>query len=290
MRLGFVTDLHLDFVKTVVGNGKLHRIGQTIASVGLDALVVSGDIADGHLKEYLPHFIEGVGKPVYFTLGNHDFWNSYEPHVWEAAREFDGFLDKGLVVELTPTTALVGVTGWYDLRVGDYIASNVIMAEMGTMPRFKGLGPNYEMVRTSHGPRRRFMDWPLERVHELARRCREFADDQTRAFLPALERAATSYAKVFIATHFPLWGEACWDAKGGLTRDNPDEVDWLPWSINAALGYKVQALAEDFPHVNFQVLSGHTHHYGEAQLLPNLWAYSGASNYGSSKKVKIWDL
>ncbi len=68
------------------------------------------------------------------------------------------------------------------------------------------------------------------------------------------------------------------------------DVDWLPWSVNAELGYRVQALAEDYPKVTFQVLTGHTHHYGEAEILPNLRAYAGKANYGDPQRVKIWDI
>lgn len=294
MKLGFATDTHLDHVKDIKEQQKHFRVGRNLAKQWeFDALVVTGDITvSGKLEQHFKPFIEGVGKPVYFVLGNHDFWYTHEPSLWKAAQEYDGFLDKGLIVELTPQVALVGLTGWYDMRAGDFLTSNVIMPEMQAMPRFQGTGPDIKMVRDPFmgKSRRSTGDWPWERRVELYKRCCEFADTQTRDFLPVLEKAAGAYSKVVIGTHFPPFEDACWSPKGKLTKDDPDNVDWVPYSVNTRLGHHILALAEDFPRVDFLVLSGHTHHPGDAQIAPNVRAVTGKASYGMPNRAMVFDL
>ncbi len=293
MKLGFATDIHLDHVKTIKGARKQFRVGKSLAERGFDALIVSGDISTGKMfKEHMPAFIEGVGKPVYFVLGNHDFWQGFESHVWEEAAKYPGFLDRAGVVELTPDVGLCGVTGWYDCRAGNYIESEVAMGEFDEMPRFKNLGPDrlfeWDDYRKKMMPKRG--PWPLGRKQDLGRKCQSFADEQTRAFMPVLEEAAKKYPKVFIVTHFPLWEEACFSPGGHLTKGNEYDDGWLPWSCNIELGARIEALAADFPDTEFQTFTGHTHGAGEAQILPNLRAICGAANYGQPDKVRIFDI
>lgn len=294
MKLGFVTDIHLDHVKDSKDQQKHYRVGRNLSQQwGFDALVVTGDIsARGKLEQHFDPYVKGIDRPVYFVLGNHDFWYTYEPSLWKNAREYDGFLDRGLIVELTSETALVGLTGWYDMQAGDFLTSDVIMPEMQAMPRFQGTGPNIEMERDSFSRRRRpvVKDWPYERRVELYRRCREFAADQARDFLPTLEKAAQGYSRVVIGTHFPPFENACWGPKGTLSLDDPDNYDWVPYSVNFTLGHKILALAEDHPQVEFLVLSGHTHYPGEAQVAPNVRAVSGQASYGQPDRIRVFDF
>ena len=110
-------------------------------------------------------------------------------------------------------------------------------------------------------------------------------------FLPKLEAAAEKYPNVFISTHFPLWVEACFQPNGTLSCMHDEGQNWMPWSLNIELGMKVLALAEDYPNVQFQCITGHTHGYGEADILPNLKTYSHeVKRYGQTPKTKIWDL
>src|SRR5690554_6185727 len=108
MKLGFASDIHLDHVSEVVhidpsqkvkSYPKHRRVGARIAQ-GLDVLVLGGDLATGNsLGSHMKAFIEGAGIPVYFVLGNHDFWGAPEEQVKSEARKLGGYLDELGVVE-----------------------------------------------------------------------------------------------------------------------------------------------------------------------------------------------
>ena len=74
MKLLWLTDLHLDRVDQT----RLKAFYGVLASQSADAAVITGDISNAHL---LPSHLLELGKtfgtrPVYFVLGNHDFYGS----------------------------------------------------------------------------------------------------------------------------------------------------------------------------------------------------------------------
>lgn len=284
MKLGFATDIHLDHIKVHRGRpdqidySKITRIGKALTR-DVDALVIGGDISTGNqLKDHLTAFLAETSCPVYFVLGNHDMWLAHEDKIWEDAKSFEGCLDALDVVELDSETALVGLSGWYDTRAGNIFNPGIIMPEFETTTRLMGKGP----IRAF-----RQLIWPPELLHETHQICQNWADEQTKAFLPKLEKAAKKYLKVFVVTHVPPWVDVCWSENGQLSRDCSPE--WLPWSVNVNLGLQIESLAEEFPEVQFQVLSGHTHGEGTYDVASNLKAYSGKAKYGMPNLSMIFD-
>lgn len=284
MLLGFATDIHLDHVKAHKGKpgqvdySKICRVAKAMTKE-VDALVLGGDLSTGHqLKDHLGAFLKGAQCPVYFVLGNHDMWCLHEDKIWEVAKGFEGSLDFQDVVELDEETALVGVSGWYDTRAGNVFSPGIIMPEFETTTRLMGKGP----IRAF-----RHQIWAPETLHEVHAICKNWADEQTKAFLPKLEKAAQSYRRVFVVTHVPPWIDVCWSENGKLSRDCSPE--WLPWSVNVGLGMQIEALAEDFPEVQFRVLSGHTHGEGTFNVAWNVRAYSGKAKYGMPRLAKVFD-
>ncbi len=70
MRLAWLTDIHLNFLD----DNKRRQFMETMAEQA-DAFAISGDIGEspqiiGTLKE----MEQIVRKPIYFVLGNHDFY------------------------------------------------------------------------------------------------------------------------------------------------------------------------------------------------------------------------
>lgn len=69
--LAWLTDIHLNFLRPPAMGVFLNMLAGTEA----DAFAISGDIAeapgvDGHLRD----IVARVDRPVYFVLGNHDFY------------------------------------------------------------------------------------------------------------------------------------------------------------------------------------------------------------------------
>jgi 3',5'-cyclic-AMP phosphodiesterase len=147
MRLAWLTDIHLNFVDAA-------RVDEFLASVRdrADAVAVSGDIAEGHnLCLYGSDMAEAIQKPIYFVLGNHDFYRRSIPQVRTTVADlaseskYLNYLTAMNVVELTHDTAIIGHDGWADGRLGDYRRSNVILndhlliSELARHLRFIGL-------------------------------------------------------------------------------------------------------------------------------------------------------
>ena len=73
MRLAWITDPHFNFLPPFGARA----FGQYVAKeTGCDAVVLTGDIAESKsLEQASRGFAEGLDKPVYFVLGNHDYYS-----------------------------------------------------------------------------------------------------------------------------------------------------------------------------------------------------------------------
>jgi len=129
MHLAWATDIHLNFLSRRERQRFLESInGQA------DALVVTGDIAESNsLGEILRQIRDTLTMPIYFVLGNHDFYRGSIADTRAAvAKMIRGsdkltYLNQAGAVELTPNTCLVGHDGWADGRLGDLDGTDVIL-------------------------------------------------------------------------------------------------------------------------------------------------------------------
>lgn len=272
MKLGFATDIHLDAwcLPNVDKKGypEQRRRGALLAA-DQDALVIGGDISTGEkFKDHFTAFCEGAKIPVYFVLGNHDFWDAPESVVRATASTFPGYLDRGEVVELTPRVGLVGRSGWYDTLSGHPNESRIAVDDWHKASR---LVPHH----SSRIP------------HMLHKACQRWSEEETDKAIPVLEHAAKGYQQVFLVTHFPVFRGACFAPDG--TLDIPDR-GWWPWSINTTFGHAIRDVTDRYPHVDFTVLTGHTHGGGKAQVAPNLTVVAGRAQYGNPQLAAQWFL
>lgn len=129
MRLAWLTDIHLNFLTPEARQGFLNHVAEQC-----DAVVISGDIGESPDITYLLGEMEAAfQKPIYFVLGNHDFYKGSiartRDRVGKLARQSDHlvYLSQEGVVQLTPNTAMVGHDGWADARLGDIGRSDVLL-------------------------------------------------------------------------------------------------------------------------------------------------------------------
>lgn len=265
MRLAWITDPHLDFLPAIGSE----KFGEYVKkSTKADAVVITGDIAESHLLSYLLLiFAKGFKKPVYFVLGNHDFYRGSFEKVNQAAQILHEsetklvWLNAAGIVELTPQTALVGHGGWYDARSGDPEGSRVVMSDFALIEDFQGLD--------------RF---------SLIEKCRSVAASMVEEVSPSLVLAASKYKHVLFATHVPPFREACWHR--GVVSD----PNWLPWFTNLAFGAMLADIAFRFPQTHFTALCGHTHSQGTYRHLDNLLVLTGHSQYNNPRVCKVFNL
>ena len=258
MQLAWLTDIHLNFV-----DDSQRRLFLESVRDRADAVAISGDIGESHdVGQFLTEMDEVIRKPVYFVLGNHDFYNGSiaktRLEVAEIARRSKllEYLSAGSVIELTPHTAIVGHDGWADGRFGDYWNSDVILND-------------YVLIEELS---RWFVDNSLDKEN-LIEDLYALADEAARHFEKVLLDAAGRYRNVIAVTHVPPFREAAWH-EGKWSDDN-----FLPHFSCKAVGDVLKRVMQAQPQSNLLVLCGHTHGGGRLQVLDNLQVLIGEAIY-----------
>ncbi len=266
MKLAWATDIHLNFLDDLERRQFLEPI-----NAQADALVVTGDIAESNsVGEALRRMGDVLDMPVYFVLGNHDFYRGSIPktraEVARLAAESERltYLTAGRVVELSPQTALVGHDGWADGRLGDFWGSKVFLNDFVAIRELRLWKDEYTLDKPA------------------LRRMLEDLGDEAAAYLKsALVPAAGRYPQVIVATHVPPFREAAW------YRGRPSGDDYLPFFSCKAVGEVLLEAARSSPHCQLLVLCGHTHGGGEVQVRANLRVLTGPAEYGRPKIEQV---
>ncbi len=264
LRLAWLTDLHFNFLRAQQIDAFLRAAGAHPA----DAYLISGDIGEAHsLIPFLERIDAALQRPVYFVLGNHDFYFSSIKRVRRAVeklcRELPrlSWLPQAGLVELTPDAALIGHDGWADGRCGDYQHSDVLLNDYFLIGEFLGLEK-------------------AARLEQMMALGDEAADYFRQALPAALER----YRQVIVATHVPPFKESCWH-EGGISDDN-----FLPHFTCQAVGDVLGDAMRQHPDRQMTVLCGHTHGAGRAQILPNLLVLTGGAEYGAPTVQRVFEI
>ncbi len=254
MEVAWLTDPHLNFA----GVRAAEKLALEVAERGAKALLISGDIGESHdLEGWLTVMATMACAPVYFVLGNHDFYGSSVAVVREDVRDlcrgYGGdlvYLTGGGPVALSERTGLVGHDGWGDARAGDYARSPVMLADFMQIEDLRGL--------THDGLRDALM---------------VLGDEAAREFEPALAEALGRFEHVIVLTHVPPFVESCWH-EGKLS-----DANWAPFFVCEAVGDVIRRQAALHRDVRVTVLCGHTHGAGEAWVEPNVHVKTGAARY-----------
>ena len=145
MRVAWATDIHLNFL----GPHGRAVFFSSIREHQPDAVFVTGDIAEAPcLRELLHEMRQAIDVPLYFVLGNHDFYHGsieavrQEIQNWCHTQSGLMYLSFSGLIELTPKTVLIGHDGWGDGRYGDYHQSPVKLNDQELIRDFQGLNPD----------------------------------------------------------------------------------------------------------------------------------------------------
>jgi 3',5'-cyclic AMP phosphodiesterase CpdA len=251
VRLAWATDVHLNFL----GAAQRARFAAEVAATDTGGVLITGDIAEADSVEpLLEELAEVVRRPVWFVLGNHDFYRGgiEEVRARAAAMTVARWLPAAGVVSLAPGVALVGHDGWGDARLGNFAGTSVELSD-------------FFLIRDLMGLER------AARIEVLRR-----LGDQAAAAMRALVAQGLDVAgHVIVATHVPPFRESCWH-EGQLSND-----EWLPYFTCDAVGDVLREAMARRPDARMTVYCGHTHGGGEAELLPNLRVITGAATYGA---------
>jgi predicted phosphohydrolase len=263
-RLAWATDVHLNFLSAA----GMDAFCAALAGEEPDAILITGDIAEGPSIEALLSVAAAELKtPIYFVLGNHDYYRSSIPRVRAVVTElsrrspFLSWLPAAGVVPLGPEVALVGVDGWADGRLGDYVRSPVQLNDYLLIAELAGL------TKAAR----------LDKLNRLG-------DAEAEALEGLLAEALRKHRRVIVATHVPPFKEACWH-EGRVSND-----DWLPHFSCRAVGEVLRRAAVAHPDSKIRVLCGHTHSGGTAEILPNLKVVTGGAEYGEPRVQGTMEL
>lgn len=266
-RFAWLTDIHLNFL----GVSALHNFFGQVAELDVQAYIISGDIGESTtVCEYLKALSHTVARPIYFVLGNHDFYRSSIAQVRQdvAARLGDDphlrYLTTTDTLELTPDSALVGHDGWADGRYGDFLHSTMMLND-------------YVMIRE--------LAQAYEQGHgSLWQALQQLADESAQRLQERLTRALDRYPLVFVVMHPPPFAENTL-YNGVISSDNA-----LPHFSSKAMGDVLLAMADRYPQKRMIVLCGHTHAPSETYLRPNLQVLSGEAEYRLPTVQRIFSV
>ena len=262
MQLAWLTDIHLNFCP-----GRVQELLDQIDAADPDTVLIGGDIGEApDVIDYLKQFAT-LARPIYFVLGNHDFYRGSIRQVRAAVEDLCrrvenlNYLPSAGVVELTSGAALIGHGRWGDARVGDFDNSTVALND-------------YRLIEE------------LSFIDQQTRKARlnalgDEAADHVRRVLP---EALEQYSRVWFLTHVPPWREACWH-EGRHSDDN-----WTPHFACGAVGEVLTEIMAERPARRLTVLCGHTHGAGQTQVLPNLLAITGGADYGRPVVQRVFEV
>ena len=267
VRVAWTTDIHLSWIDQPTERDELVR---SINADSPDAVVITGDVAEGvNTADYLRKLDAEFERPVYFVLGNHDFYGRSirqgrrETALLAAESSHLVYLTTAGVVELASNTAIIGHDGWSDARLGDYEHSQV------WLPDFVAVE---DLAEVSHDR------------EQLRRRLHALGDEAAREIASVLPEALEKYPRVVLATHVPPYRESAW--YDGRFSD----PHWLPFFSCRAVGDLLRRVMQSRPDRELLVLCGHTHGGGEARILDNLRVLTGSSGYQGPRRHHLLEL
>ena len=260
--MAWATDIHLDFITP--SDPAYHS---WISSIGVQKptnVLLTGDIATAPtLLSWLNQLAKDLPCPLYFVLGNHDY---YEGSITKVRRALEmrqhpnqHWLGNGLVIRLSERTTLIGHSGWGDTRVGDFMSTHIRINDHRLISELSNLN------RTV-----------------LQQRLLALGSEAAEVLKSQLIQCQTE--TVIVATHVPPFRNSTWYS--GRYGD----IEWMPDFCCGATGEVLLEHARLNPAQRFVVYCGHTHGEGRYQPLDNLEVFTGKADYGKPALQGMIDI
>lgn len=260
----WISDVHLNFLS-------LSQRMEFYEQLKGDSVLISGDIAESHnICLILGEMAEVVKSPIYFVLGNHDFYGSSAVKVRKAVKALKKplcWLPKRKGVKLNKYTALTGQDGWADARIGDPANSRIVMNDWIYIEElFQGYAGGSQ-----------------ERLWECMRK---LADRDAAELKKNIEYWAKRprIEQIISVTHVPPF-ESC-----ALHNGRKSTPSGLPYYTSKVIGDVLIEVADKYRHINFLHLSGHTHSQANVSVRPNLTVRVAKAEYFKPQIEAIIEL
>jgi predicted phosphohydrolase len=256
-KYAWATDIHLDFLND--DQTKLLAFAEGLKVQNPDGIFLTGDLSVAKKLIYHLSVIEKVvQRPIYFILGNHDYYGADTEQVRKAMRELtnaSGFLRYLPTMEyytLTPSTAVVGHDGWYDGLYGDAQNSTFGMLDWTSIGNFVQIRGNKASILVEA---RRLAHESVLHVHN------------------GIKKAVRYHKNVVVLTHYPPFQQC------HMHNGKPGEKNATPWFTSKMMGDMLMDASRAFPNVKFTILCGHTHGKWDGQISGNLEVHVGGADY-----------
>jgi len=266
VHITWATDIHLDFITSdnnfFITSCNLDMFCSLFD--GSDAVILSGDISTApQLRNHLSALETRLKRPIYFVLGNHDFWGSNIAETRASATSLSNsskylrYLSTVPYIELTKGVVAVGHDGWYDGLYSEPRFSNFFMNDWSHIGDYMGVNQN--------------LDVDYETILTLARSQANLAANHVAAGIKsALEQM--NPRKIVVVTHVPPFTQP-------LDLSHETKQNLYPWYSSKIMGDMLLTVASNNPRVDFEVFCGHCHIKYGGQIIPNLKLHSGGVEY-----------
>lgn len=261
MKIAWATDLHLDSVE----QPDIDRFCDDVLESDVSSILLGGDISEARdLVHWLEFLDSRLQIPIFYVLGNHDYYGSDITTVRDAVQQLGNdrlhYLPEVGRVQLSPDVALVGHDGWGDCRIGALDSFEILTDYMAIQDLWETID------------REDLLDGFSKRA-PLRQKLGVLGDEAADTLRPHLLAAARDMAKVLVLTHVPPFRESCWHS-GSVSEET-----WLPGFTCKAVGDLLTSVADSHPGSTFTVLCGHTHGSGYVRMRPNLDVHTGFGDY-----------
>ena len=263
MKAAWVNDIHLEFLS----ERAIAKFFDELKVTDADCILVGGDIGQADtVCDYLRHMESALQCPIYFVLGNHDFYRGSIADVRTSvsrlvsSSDWLRYLSISGTIKLTAKTCLIGHDGWGDGRCGDFHGSEVALNDFQLIQELSGL------------PRK-----------DLLAELQRLGDEAGSYFRSLLPKAVGTYDHIVVLTHVPPFLEAAWH--GGRYCDD----DWLPFFSCRVAGDVLKDAMLRYVHKRMTVLCGHTHGGGTSQISANLTSFTGPARYGKPRIQRLFE-
>jgi predicted MPP superfamily phosphohydrolase len=268
MQIGWTTDIHLDMAGDVLG--KIQKLSMDLRRC--DALIITGDISVSDVV--VPHLsmLETViEKPIYFVLGNHDYYGSNIGTVRRNvtnlcnSSSYLRYMSSVPFIKLGEGKYLIGHDGWYDAQNGNPNGDSLLMNDWIRIADFNSALRASLMGRTLN-------------KNTIIGISRQLAQQSVNHVANSIKSVIKNSDHIIVMTHVPPFKES-FNASEKYSSIPSSEV--LPWYTSKVMGDMLMNAARTYPHVKFTILSGHVHSHYDDDLLNNLNVKVGKSIYGN---------
>lgn len=276
-RLSWATDIHLDQCDPKAFDAFI----EALRAENPDGVCLTGDLSEApRLQADLERVAEAVGVPVYFVLGNHDYYHGSITEVREAMTQLTAThpllrwlpaTPEASGIALGPNTRLIGHGAWGDGGNGNIRESWIRLQDFRKIAELNVANgtANGEADQLSPEERkaRPITEALIEMLQQLGQEAAEFLK-------PRLLHALETAPQVFLLMHPPPFREAC------LYGTEMADDHWAPHFTCKAVGDMLHEVMAQHPKQQLTVLAGHTHNVHDAFVYPNIRVCVGAAEYG----------